>query len=189
MFVTINDVQHVVEITSKPLLRDGKKLNAMIAYNERRVFISSQIPPCDRRKELIHELRHVWTASRGLPADDEGDARDVTEFLDPILNQIDAQGGNAKLMALQPVTQAYGPNEYRGFAPNSRHECKVCGAITMSGSVMQTPPKMHEHYGVHFVERQFECDACGTVNKWSEFCTEAGSPTGQPVPGVTYETV
>jgi hypothetical protein len=187
MFVNLFKRDYIIEITSKPLMRDGKALDAMLQDETGRIFISSALPPNKRREKLHHECRHVYLKRMGLPADEESDCRDSSEFFEDLMVQLEAQCGNTKLMSLQPPTQAYGPNEYRGFAPNSRHECIKCGAIMMSGSVTQNEPKLHPDYDLFYVDREFECEACGTMNKWSEFCSERGAPTGQPVPGKPYK--
>lgn len=187
MFVNLFNASYAIEITSKPLMREGKQLDAMLQQSTLRIFISAAISPAGRREALIHELRHVHIKHLGLPATEESDCRDVSKFLGAIMDQVDSQGGNVALMALKPVTQAYSANEYRGFAPNSRHDCRLCGGITMSGSVQQGEVKMHATYGQNYVERHFECECCGATNRWSEFCSESGAPTGQPVPGVEYK--
>lgn len=187
MYVTIHARQYPIEIAEKPLWRNGAACMALLQLNPRRILLSPSLPAADRYRELLHELRHAWTSELGVPGSDEVDARDVATFCDAMTEQLEAQGGRVALMALQPRAINYkGP--FMSPALNSRHGCKVCGADTMSGSVRQTNFRMHDAYRVHVADREFDCEACGATNRWTEICDENGVPMGQPCPGVEYQT-
>lgn len=52
----------------------------------------------------------------------------------------------------------------------------------MCGSICNADPILHEPTGQHRMERWMRCDACGSLQIWTERCTADGTPTGEFVP-------
>lgn len=189
MFVTIFNRQYQIEISAKPLVHDGKPARALLQRApKRRILIDPSVPGPERYREVLHEARHAWTGEQGIAVDEEADARDFAVCADLLDEQLEAQGGRAALAALKAPER--GPaDQAPAVALNTRHPCKVCGTDTMGGSVRNGAPRFVPTYAVYAMDREFECEACGARNRWTEICTESGEPKGSPLPGVEYQAV
>lgn len=182
MHFDIAGTRYDVAIAPRPIIRDGQPCKAKLDATARRILISDQLPRPERRRALVHELRHAWTAAHGRPADDEGDADDVAAMFEAVTQQLDRQGGTAALEALDPDAPPALARSVATPTGGNSIDCGGCGARVMVGSVNNGPPKWNVTYGQYVVARWMECEACGGFTAWHEVSTQAGEPVGTFVP-------
>lgn len=163
------------------IYRNGLKRDALWQPDSRRIAISGELPPAERYRNLLHELRHAWTDRMGLPADGESDADDISRFIEAIDDQLDQQGGRSALEALEPVSiaEATPPRPRQTLASyHSSVLCATCGALIAPGSIHNGEAAQHPSIPVFIIDRGTQCPACDTVYVWTEEATVEGVPTG-----------
>lgn len=83
------------------LRHDGEPVAGLIRERQRRILINADEPVSHRLDVLIHELRHAWQFHIGIPADPEGEANNAASFFVAVLRQLQRQGGEAALRAME----------------------------------------------------------------------------------------
>jgi hypothetical protein len=102
-----------VFISGWPLLLDGVPCLAKLDRTNHRILIAGELPRHDRRRELFHELRHCWIDAFGVPDGIEPDANTTGTMFDVLLPQYLDQGGDERLLALEPPPSLALPRECR----------------------------------------------------------------------------
>jgi hypothetical protein len=176
VYFTIAGKRFVVLVSSRQIIRIGIARRAWFDSSGKRILISADVPREERRRELFHELRHGWTENHGLPGDSESDAISVSTFNDAMLEQFEAQGGNAALIELDPPGDSV-PTRAAPHITRDRQSCQ-CGAEVMCGSIASDAPVFNEEIGVFTMPRGMLCPACDRVTVWIETCTPTGTPLG-----------
>lgn len=161
------------------LVRDGELCDGYFEPDTKRVLISTLAP--DRKRTLFHELRHAWVFSLGQRGiDPETDAIDVAAFADVVSQQLDDQGGPARLLSLRPKITRGAETDSKVII-RDRMECK-CGCVVMIGDIHTGAPEYSQTIGMNIVDRWMDCEVCGSVTLWKETAAENGIPLGQVLP-------
>jgi hypothetical protein len=185
MQINVSGNAYRVEIARTAIVIDGLCRDAAIDYHARRIRISPDAPRDQRKRLLMHELAHAIVYHRGAIPRDEEEHAVVFEAAAALGDQIDAQGGTAALMSMEPpaATEATGS----GVIYLDRVTCPVCDATIMIGSIEQGPAAIDPELGRPVAERSMQCDACGRKTRWREVVTASGLPTGVYLPGVVVK--
>lgn len=182
MHFAIKGQRYAVAISARPLLIDGEPCRAKIDHRNHRIWLSDQVAKDERRRLLMHELRHAWVNAHGRKLDAEGDADDGGEMLDEVPRQYNEQGGDAVLESLEPVTTAVPQRGMGGSIMVVHAECGNCSARIAPGSIGTSKPEWSEDVGAWVIERGMLCLVCDQVTTWREQCTPAGMPLGHILP-------
>lgn len=181
MRFTINSKVYTVGIAARPIILCGEALQAKIDHLNGRIWLSGQLAPTDRRKQLFHEFRHGWVVAHGRATGDEADADQFADAAEALMDQYLTAGGDAVLEAMQPVTDAQVAKMTATMALREA-ECGHCHAPTAVGSIACGKPEFSPVSNVFVMDRGILCEVCDCVTCWREVCTEAGEPTGAIVP-------
>jgi len=179
MQFVLADVPFPVLIWPRPLIVDGEACYAILDRARSRILISHEVSPADRQDKLLHELRHLWTDTYGLPADPESDARSAEEFHRWFRPQFDSQGGANALALLQPEADAR-PRNGQGASFSEYIRC-MCEAPIAPGSIVNGKPTWSDHVNSYIRERSMHCENCGRVCVWFELSTADGHLNNSPV--------
>lgn len=180
MQFTIKGQVYPVRISSRPLFLDGDSCDAKIDLTHARILISNQLPRHERKRALLHELRHGWVEAHGRATSEEADADDVAEMMDVLMSQYLAEGGDAVLEALNPDPEKRQgvPRMFGGPLSQVRADCGRCGAGVAVGSIGNDPPRFSDDGNVWLMDRGMLCPACDSVTAWTEMCSQEGMPLG-----------
>ena len=102
----VDPFDFTVTIPAHPLKHHGERVEGLVDEQGRSIHICRSVPPEQRLHVLAHELRHLWQWFYGTPHDAEGDANAVATFTCSLIHQLNRQGGEAALIAMQPVQTA-----------------------------------------------------------------------------------
>lgn len=177
MHFTINSRLIAVRISPRPLFIDGQPCRAKLDRALSIIWLSDQLKRHERRKEVFHELRHLWIDATGHARDDESDAIQAAEMMDLVLEQFMQQGGDTVLESLNPVTE---PAPARsGNVPLRDDRCGFCLIPVAPGSIGTDPPVWDANLSGWKTYRGFLCQECGNrVTVWWEGCSPDGAPSG-----------
>lgn len=177
MRFSIGDRAYTVHISPRPIYLDGHECDGRIDPDAGRIMLDGQLPRHDRRRVLLHELRHAWVIEYGRAGDDEADADDAAAFSDWAHGAYQAQGGDRALEAMEPDA-APPSGQLTGAILCSTRICGSCAAPVAVGSIANGEPTWTPALGAWAMSRGMECEACGRVTTWAEVCTEDGMPLG-----------
>lgn len=167
----------VVAIAPRPLFVDGQPAKGKTDRPRCRVWLGDQLPRHERRKTLFHELKHLWNDLHGLPVNEEEDAVQTGEFIDAMMDQYQAQGGDGVLEQLNPEREA--TPRFPSFAmAQVSATCGHCGTLTAIGSIDTSAPQWDAGLSSWVVYRGFWCESCDSVTTWGEYATPDGAPKG-----------
>jgi hypothetical protein len=172
----------------------GVEVEGFCDWRGRRILLDAGLDSQQRRHTLRHEYFHAVAFRMGNPrGEDAADfAATVADDLD---HQLDALGGwaavdrlfePARIEPMSLVSAIHAIQQTRLKSPGaitiSRFECKRCGAPTMVGDVTSSPARFDRELRRWTMDRTFDCHACDCVNRWTEYATDTGLPTGEQVP-------
>lgn len=162
------------------LVRDGVLCDGYFEPEQRRVLIS--ILAADRKRTLFHELRHAWIFALGTRGvDAESDAIDVAAFADVVNDQLERNGGQARLNAMRPDVTPAREQDAKAMVLTTWRECP-CGCRVLVGDIQNGEIEFNAVYTVHTIERWMNCETCGGLTVWKETATEDGTPLGTFLP-------
>ena len=176
-------------IPNAPLLDDqGEEIEGRAVEEQAVILISRRVEPERRYEVLVHELTHCWAFAGATPATEEDRCRLNATMMRQLQADLTRQGGETALMDLKP--QPFELNQFKRKSVESLRElsapqpywlCGGCEARVMCGDIHQGEivylPGSREHY----VKRWMQCEACGAVTTWCEYCDEVGNVTGRLV--------
>lgn len=165
-----------VVISARPLMLDGEVCRAKRDLQHRRLLLSGQLPRNERRRELFHELRHLWIDRRGLPKDEESDAAQSAEWMDEAMSQYQQQGGDAVLESLEPLDDVKLERETNPGMARRYADCGYCHTPNAIGSIQNDDARFHPEISLHLMSRGILCCICDHVTTWRESCTPEGMP-------------
>lgn len=182
MQFTIQRIANTVVIASRPILLNGQPCKAKIDPARKRILISHDVPRDERRRVLLHELRHLWVNAHGATNDPEVDADQAAEMMDALMRQYEDQGGDAALELLDPIAdkphRTQSLTAITGPLGNTSSECGGCGQRVFVGSIANGKPEWSTDADAYLMDRGMCCPACDKVTAWREACSEAGMPLG-----------
>ena len=177
MRFTVDSRVYSVIIAARPIVREGEPRLGWCDTVGRRIYLSDELARGDRERVLRHEIRHAWTAAKGLKDSNEADAEDVSAFVEWFDQELAAHGGAAALEALDPPPDSI-PTGSVGRPILNQCACGNCDATVALGSVHSDPSKWNEVVGCWTMQRGMLCPVCDRVTVWCETCSEAGQPLG-----------
>lgn len=177
----IDGKRYVVRVASSVLTLNGEPCRAKLDRPRRVIWLSPQLPRHERRRELLHELRHAWVDAHGVPGDEEADAAQAAEMMDVLMRQYQEQGGDDTLEALNPPADAPVHRSASGPLAETETMCGFCGARVAPGSILGDPPEWMDELNVWAIQRGMLCGVCDSVTVWREVSTAEGVPKGQLV--------
>lgn len=176
---------YTVEIAPNPIRHPDNdlELRGFTDHDAKRVWISPTCPLQARLDTLLHELRHNWQETCDLTRDPEEDANRFAAQASSIFLDLERQGGSMALMAMgKDAQQRYELTAMQrtlaDFPDCPLVSCHVCQQRVAPGNVLVSAPHADPKTGAMIVDLAFACHGCGHVQKWSEFATMSGRPTG-----------
>lgn len=111
MLFKIDDDVRIVVVAAGRLWNQGSPCMGVCSFCSPHIFLAPELPLAMRRRTLWHELRHAWLCKfppRRMATEDEdphfeADANSVSQFVDALLPQYVAQGGDDRLASLRPA--------------------------------------------------------------------------------------
>lgn len=166
---------------------NGDELEGRAIASPRAIIISSAVLPERRLEVLRHEVQHCWHFHIPRPSCEEEECN-LAAFIDrQFHDDLDAQGGREALEQM-PMDECPEFGRPKGtvkqpgrevLGQSDRVECGSCGASVMCGSINNGPAGLHEPTKQYRLERWMSCDACGSVQVWTEVCAPDGTPLGE----------
>lgn len=189
MFFNVGPYRYRLAISDRPIYdAEGNQLEGLAVEQRRLLIVSYRVEP-DRREEVaLHELGHAWLFHFPTPRTDEERCQFFAATARQFRMDLEEQGGAEAMLQMAPERV---PHLSRGvpssaqpiklpesFGLTDRVVCGCCGAEIMCGEIRHAEPRQHEYTGQWQVERWADCEACGTLQVWLEYCAPDGRPTG-----------
>jgi len=178
---------------------EGNELEGC-AVEARRLLIISRIVEPERREEIaLHEFTHAWGFHVPKPSDEEERCQLTALIAQQFAADLERAGGREALQRLPAQRVPHLGKPARSKAEqvdteqsnrSDRRVCGGCGAEVMCGSVVNGDIELHGATNRTRMGRWMECEACGALQHWTEYCTADGIPLGEyvsnPPPRVLY---
>lgn len=173
-----------VEVAPNPLLGDrGQPLDGSTDFSSKLIQISPECVLGDRPRTVYHEYAHPWIAWAGLPRTEEQFCDLFARMAESLIADLTRQGGPdaVLLLDMQPQQRfdaACLTLTLSQLGVEKLVECGVCRQRIGGGSVCVSPPRHNPAVAGLVVELAFYCESCDHVQRWTEFASKTGRPTG-----------
>jgi hypothetical protein len=184
MRFNLPDGVYKAEVAAEPLLNDeGEALDGVTDYSAKRIQVSPGCLLGDRPRTVYHEYAHPWIAWAGLPRTEEQFCDLFARMAESLMGDVMRQGGPdaVLLMDLVPEARFDAACLVLTLAELGEEKLVQCGRCTQrigGGSVCVSPPRHSPEVGGLVVELAFYCESCDRVQRWTEFASKTGRPTG-----------
>jgi hypothetical protein len=171
----------------------GCELSGLAVESQKLLILSHKLEPCDREGILYHEVEHAWSFHGATPSTEEGRCQLSAMIRRQFGEDLEQQGGREALEKLQPTRMGNigMPTLRRTTSPPvpdraipmevmgqpDRLPCATCEAPIMCGSIHHDAPTSDGSGKIRML-RWFNCEICGAVQVWWEYCDTHGNPLG-----------
>ena len=173
-----------VEVVANPLQGErGQPLDGVTDFSNKLIQISPECVMGDRARTVYHEYAHPWIQWAGLPRTDEQFCDLFARMAESLIADLVRQGGPDAVLLLdllpeQRFDAACLTLTLAQIGVEKLVECGVCRQRIGGGSVCVSPPRHSTAVAGLVVELAFYCDSCDHVQRWVEFASKTGKPTG-----------
>lgn len=172
------------EVAGAPLKNEaGEPLDGLTDYGAKKIEVSPDTLLGDRPRTVYHEYAHPWIAWAGLPKTEEQFCDLFARMAESLMSDVTRQGGPDALllMDLLPEARFDAASLVLTLAELGEEKLVQCGKCEQrigGGSVCVSVPRHSAEVAALVVELAFYCESCDHVQRWTEFASKTGRPTG-----------